>query len=186
MKRGKFTIFIGVIWQVIGLIPLTSNSQVRYWEYMNPKPTDNNLYSVYFTDAQKGFAVGAYSTILKTTNGGEIWSEDGRIKDPTKLASTFKTISFINEKDGYIAGLTGVLLTTDAGETWDTLPTGDLNLNIYSSAIAFFYSSLDTGFIAGTNPSTGEKELRTTTDRGVTWTTAVKLQDVSLVSIKKC
>jgi photosystem II stability/assembly factor-like uncharacterized protein len=178
MKRGKFTIFIGVIWQVIGLIPLTSNSQVRYWEYMNPKPTDNNLYSVYFTDAQKGFAVGAYSTILKTTNGGEIWSEDGRFKDPSKLASTFSTISFINENDGYIAGLTGVLLTTDAGETWDTLPTGDLNLNIYSSAIAFFYSSLDTGFIAGTNPSTGEKELRTTTDRGVTWTTAVKLQDV--------
>jgi hypothetical protein len=29
-----------------------------------------NLYSVYFTDANTGYAVGAVGTILKTTNGG--------------------------------------------------------------------------------------------------------------------
>jgi len=175
MKRGKFTIIFGVIWQVIVLIPLNSYSQDRYWEYLNPKPTANNLYSVYFTDAQKGFAVGAYNTILKTTNGGEIWSEDARFKDPSQLASTFSNISFINENDGYIAGLDRVLLTTNGGETWEVMPTGGLNLNLYSTAIASFYSSLDTGLIAGTNPLTNNYELRRTTDRGLAWTTVVTL-----------
>ncbi len=85
-------------------------------------------------------------------------------------------ISFINENEGYIAGVNGVFLTADAGETWDTLPTGDLNLNLNGvPACAYFYSSLDTGFIAGKNPSTGEWELRRTTDRGLTWSTVVHL-----------
>ena len=32
--------------------------------------TTNNLNSVFFTDANTGYAVGDYGTILKTTNGG--------------------------------------------------------------------------------------------------------------------
>ena len=34
------------------------------------KRTPNYLYSVYFTDANTGYAVGEGGTILKTTNGG--------------------------------------------------------------------------------------------------------------------
>ena len=36
----------------------------------------NNLYSVYFTDNQTGWAVGGYGTILKTTNGGGVTAVD--------------------------------------------------------------------------------------------------------------
>jgi len=34
----------------------------------------HDLYSVYFTDPSTGWAVGAYGTIIKTTNGGNNWS----------------------------------------------------------------------------------------------------------------
>ena len=43
------------------------------WFWQNPLPQGNPLTSIKFTDANTGYAVGYYGTIIKTTNGGSNW-----------------------------------------------------------------------------------------------------------------
>ena len=40
------------------------------WNWQNPIPQANDLFSVSFADAMHGTAVGAHGTILHTSNGG--------------------------------------------------------------------------------------------------------------------
>ncbi len=44
------------------------------WTWQNPLPQGNTLKSVYFTNANTGYAVGNYGTIIKTIDGGEQWT----------------------------------------------------------------------------------------------------------------
>jgi photosystem II stability/assembly factor-like uncharacterized protein len=44
----------------------------RNWIAQN-SGTSETLWTVYFTDANIGWAVGMWGTVLKTTNGGKIW-----------------------------------------------------------------------------------------------------------------
>ena len=49
------------------------NATMAQWFWQNPLPQGNHLTSIRFTDANTGYAVGDYGTILKTTNGGTNW-----------------------------------------------------------------------------------------------------------------
>ena len=46
------------------------NGAIGQWFWQNPFPQGNLLSSVFFTDANTGYAVGNVGTILKTLNGG--------------------------------------------------------------------------------------------------------------------
>jgi photosystem II stability/assembly factor-like uncharacterized protein len=39
---------------------------------------NHDLYSIHFTDATTGYAVGDNGTIIKTTNGGADWNLKGK------------------------------------------------------------------------------------------------------------
>ncbi|MEJ2594877.1 MAG: PKD domain-containing protein [bacterium] len=63
---------------------------------------------------QKGWAINAYGTILKTSDGGDTW---------TTITQTHSTllggITFADENTGYIATLDDkILKSTDGGDTW--------------------------------------------------------------------
>ena len=64
MKKISF-----LIW--LSFISILAFSQ---WTWQNPLPQGNSLSSVYFTDANTGYAVGGFGTIVKTTNGGTTWT----------------------------------------------------------------------------------------------------------------
>lgn len=119
------------------------------------------LRSICFLDLQRGFAVGEYGTILKTTDGGASW-----LPLASPIQRDFNAIAFVNDSTGYIAGgkeandsIRTILQTTDAGNTWTVLkdePGGWLT-DVY-------FLNRDTGYITGYQAT-----LLKTTDGGNTW-----------------
>lgn len=78
-----------------------------------PSGTPHALYSVYFTDANNGWAVGGYGTVLKTTNGGENW-----MLQTSGTSIQLNAIFFAGNKNGIIVGNNGkILRTTNGSET---------------------------------------------------------------------
>ncbi len=70
--------------------------------------------SIYFLDANNGFAVNVAGKIFKTTDAGATWSVV-QINQSGQINSVF----FTNQKTGYIVNVNGqILKTIDGGNTW--------------------------------------------------------------------
>lgn len=55
---------------ILGLMLVAATSYAQQaWYWQNPLPQGNHLESVYFTDANNGWAVGGYGTILSVEMG---------------------------------------------------------------------------------------------------------------------
>lgn len=94
--------------------------------------------SIHFIDAWTGWAVGRYSTFLKTTDGGLEWSKvkgvDNLLESPIDSLSYnfgFSDIFFTDAQRGWLIGnfygrtrnnLGGVFITSDGGATWHRVP----------------------------------------------------------------
>jgi len=108
-----------------------------------------SLNSVSFIDLQTGFVAGSKqanvfpynieSYLIKTTNGGSVWSEQ-----IVPNSGTLNSIYFIGSNNGYLVGGTVFYRTTNNGLNWITQ-------NCISPPIAIFYdvkfTSLNTGYI---------------------------------------
>jgi photosystem II stability/assembly factor-like uncharacterized protein len=119
--------------------------------------TNNNLRSVYFLDANTGYVVGDYGTILKTTDGGIDWIT--LMNDTTiSLCSVF----FTDYNIGYSVGTKETILKTiDGGATWTAQSSGLTDgLNLYS----IYFPAPDTGYVVG------ESSILKTIDGGRNWT----------------
>jgi len=79
------------------------------WEWQNPLPQGNTLSSVWFTDANTGYAVGGDygigGTILKTLDGGITWSTLS-IGTTNQLHS----VTFADANNGFAVGENGTIL----------------------------------------------------------------------------
>ncbi len=88
------------------------------WYWLNPLPHGHTVYSAYFIDANTGYAVGRFGTIIKTIDAGENWTEIFAPGIYKNLASVY----FTDANTGYAVGGYGAILkTTDAGENWTKL-----------------------------------------------------------------
>lgn len=109
-----------------GLI-LHSPDGGKTWEKQK-SGTNDYLFSVFFLDESRGFAVGDRSALLETADGGKNWKvrkiqrsfDDSNpdlalaMQDPI-----FYDIRFVDAQTGWISGEFGRLLkTTDGGQTW--------------------------------------------------------------------
>lgn len=122
------------------------------------------LQTIYFIDAQKGFAAGHSGILIKTVNGGNAWTADTL---PGGAAQRdYNSLFFTDTLTGYMAGgnrslsLRTILKTTDAGETW-AIVKDDEGAMLKS----IFFTSSDTGYAAGENGT-----ILKTTNGGVDWT----------------
>jgi photosystem II stability/assembly factor-like uncharacterized protein len=79
------------------------------WFQQSPLPTSNPLFSAFFINQNTGYAVGQYGTIVKTTNGGNLWFilESGTNQYLVK-------VFFTDINTGYIAGGNGLICTGSA------------------------------------------------------------------------
>ncbi|OFX35575.1 MAG: hypothetical protein A2X08_12795 [Bacteroidetes bacterium GWA2_32_17] len=136
------------------LISALSFSQ---WILQNPLLQSNTLYSVFFADANTGYATGAVGTIIKTTDAGSTWAAltSGTTND-------LHSVYFTDVNTGYAVGNSGTILkTSNAGNTWITLSSGTLNnLN------AVYFTDVNTGYAVGNSGT-----IRKTSNAGSTWTT---------------
>lgn len=140
-----------------------------------------DLNDIYFANANTGWAIGENSqnegVVLKTTEGGNSWSEVAANSDWDNLSEIY----FLNDQVGWVAGKLsnghGMLLSTDdGGATWTTeIGTEDG----YSGFLAFqFNVDENLGWITGE-----EGTILSTTDGGNSWSeqsshTSEDLEDV--------
>ena len=88
------------------------------WKLVESGVTDN-LYDIFFVNKQVGWAVGADSTIIKTTDEGATW-----FQQTGGYAEEYRCVYFLDEQRGWIGGTGGLVLhTTDGGESWEKQET---------------------------------------------------------------
>lgn len=114
-----------------------------------------------FVSASVGYACGSDGLLVKTTDGGETFTQ---LNPGTDVL--LYSIAFVDADTGYVGGASGTLLkTTDGGTTWNTIATGITNA-IYSvnapSANAVFFATNSVSSVSYTKKST---------DYGATWET---------------
>lgn len=81
-------------------------------------PVQSLLTSVYFTDADYGWAVGHDATILHTQDGGQSWQLQQFLP---KLDKPLMDVYFFNRQQGLAIGAYGMFYTTDnGGATWQS------------------------------------------------------------------
>jgi len=123
------------------------------------------LNSMYFINAEIGFAVGAKfndgGVILKTTDGGLKWEEQSSNDSYNILYSVY----FLDANIGFSSGDKGqIIRTIDGGKTW-TKYTSDTTRVISS----LFFSDKNTGFASGGNRGGDDGTFFQTLDGGETW-----------------
>jgi photosystem II stability/assembly factor-like uncharacterized protein len=84
----------------------------------------NDFYSIYFIDSLRGWTVGYNDVILKTVDGGNIWTIDHTTSNGRYLMSVF----FLDSLNGWAVGDFGEIYKYD-GNTW-TLQNSNLAQNI--------------------------------------------------------
>lgn len=126
---------------------LSTSDAGNSWTPITTPIAGRNLNSIVFLNSDTGFIAGGLKdsirTILKTTDGGTIWTV---LKD--EAGGGLNDIGFLNQTEGYIVGDSATLLkTTDGGMSWSpqTLPNilNDQSL----TTITFYKNSL--GLIGG-------------------------------------
>ena len=100
------------------LLGSTLFGQTSWYEI--PTGTDKKLNAIDFPSNNIGYIVGEDTTILKTTDGGQTWTQlglNGIIV--TGLNAHFTDIEFIDENTGFlVSGYSGVYKTVDGAQTW--------------------------------------------------------------------
>ncbi|HSH66179.1 MAG TPA: T9SS type A sorting domain-containing protein, partial [Bacteroidia bacterium] len=106
---------------------------------------NDNFSDVFFTNEEKGFALG--NILYRTTDGGNDWEENG---------PGGSCVYFINSTTGFIGNPGGIWKTTDAGENWYTT-------NGSNGASKIFFINETTGW------ATRDNIIFKTTDGGENW-----------------
>ncbi|MBS3956840.1 MAG: fibronectin type III domain-containing protein [Clostridiales bacterium] len=131
----------------------------RGWYWQNPIPQGNELRAIDFIGANKGFAVGANGTVLKTDTAGVVW--EALDSGVTTLLSG---VEFTDANTGWVVGASGVVRkTSDGGATWVAQ-----NANVGTAAMnAVSFVDADTGWSVGN----GGRIRHTSNGGATTWTT---------------
>ena len=110
---------------------LLSDDAGSTWQQAQ-SPTQATLTSVYFHDAQIGWAVGHDSVILKTTNGGKVWRQ---VYSAPEQQKPLLKVWFSNARNGYAIGAYGLYLhTQDGGVAWQPQKVMDADLHLNALA----------------------------------------------------
>jgi photosystem II stability/assembly factor-like uncharacterized protein len=96
----------------VAAFPVAAFSQT--WTRVRTE-TANDLVAVHFADAQHGYIAGAFSTLLKTSNGGDTWTPVAS----TPVSASYVSVAARSAEEVFI-GRVGLYRTGDSGSHWDT------------------------------------------------------------------
>ena len=153
----------------VSLIIIFSASIVHAQWSEQTSPTTNALYSVSIVDGSVAWIGGDLGVVLRTTNGGETWTNVGGGAIGTNPVYNIFGIDGSTAVCTASTSTTYIYRTTDGGATWT---------QVYSKAGGFMDAlwmfDSNNGFAYG-DPVSGNWELYKTTDGGATWTAAPAL-----------
>lgn len=98
---------------------------------------DLQFTAVRFINAEQGFAVGEFGTVIATTDGGETWEPKASIPNEFYPMAA----DFVDAQTGWVGGLSGVIWQTeDGGNSWQRqrTPTPTPVYNILASESGVF------------------------------------------------
>ncbi len=137
---------------LISVFLLSSSDTKSQW-VSQVMPSSFPVASCYFTGANTGYIVGYGNLILKTSNGGNSWTD---ISLPS-TAENMNSVWFLNDTTGFICSTRDSLLyTTNGGISWT-----NHFYTVYQSDRIFFINS-QTGWLTSNG-------LHKTTNAGINW-----------------
>ncbi|HWQ81000.1 MAG TPA: YCF48-related protein [Ignavibacteria bacterium] len=143
-----------------GVILKTTNGGTN-WINVNSLNLLKPFTKIQALDENVVYCVGMFKTIIKSTNGGVNWIilRNG----PSGTGFSLFALYFINSSTGWIGGKDNtpyIFKTTNGGETFDSIPTENLNQRVQD----FYFINASTGL--GCNDAGG---VRKTTNGGYNW-----------------
>ena len=158
-------------WTVGGALQIrkTTNRGVN-WVRQVPPPIAGVLNSVYFFDANTGFAIGRQgmyynSCIIKTTNGGVNWTE---VIVSTSAENELSGQYWFNSSTGWICGKNFLMKTTNGGANFINYFTGiPPTSNNANALLCINFQNPLTGWIGASNLD--KKNIYKTTNGGLNW-----------------
>jgi photosystem II stability/assembly factor-like uncharacterized protein len=129
------------------------NSHVQAGWFQQNSGTNERLNSCFFINQNTGWVTSQYGNLIKTTDGGNTWSNIQNLS-----SNSLFDIFFIDEFTGWIAGRERVWKTTNTGINWvqsDTIAGGYLN--------SLYFINNNTGWVVG------DYAIRKTTNGGLNW-----------------
>ncbi len=131
MKISKFSFFVTIVLPVL--------VYAQGWFAQN-SGTNKPLLDVHFTDNQHGWIASITNTILRTTDGGQIWFD----LEPVPSVNYY-AVYFVSPQEGWAVGNFGkIRYTTDGGTTWV-----DQNSTVSGALWDIYFIDDDHGWIAG-------------------------------------
>jgi photosystem II stability/assembly factor-like uncharacterized protein len=143
---------------VIAGVCVLASSTIGGWYWQNPKPTGNDLYDVWFSGQDTGYACGVL-TLLKTCDGGGHWDT---LHGPSGSCIQFPEDSRV----GFTALGRSIYRTVDAGQTWQ--PVFEASGTNTSFTAIDFPVDAETGYAACAYTADGGQVYKTT-DGGTNW-----------------
>lgn len=145
-------------------VVLLSDDAGQSFRQASAVPVSSPLTSVSFINAQTGWAVGHWGSVLLTEDGGEHWQVQRLTPEDDR---PLFAVHFFDQLDGVAVGLWSQVLTTrDGGRSWQQQsllpPAGarraDLNLmGLFADQHGALYATAERG------------QLLRSTDRGLSW-----------------
>jgi len=164
-QRGVLTGFAGILLILAGLFVMGVDNCRAETGYTNR----DDLFSIFFADAQNGWACGRWGTVLHTADGGKAWEVQ---KSGTQ--NTLSAICFVDPINGWAVGNSGTIIhTADGGKTWEN----------QDSPVPFYH--MDLCFVS---PLKGwvvseKTHILSTSNGGKTWEVQFSDEDYILKSI---
>lgn len=145
--------------EVVPVAPLT-------WRRTNAPIASSRTDDIWFIDPLLGWAVNSDGSIVKTTDGGDHWTE--QLSEPNVY---FRCIGFANSQSGWAGTLTRsrrLFHTKDGGTTWTIVaplpqlaPNKICGLSVVNDQVVYG---------SGTNHPSDVPRMIKTLDGGATWT----------------
>ena len=110
------------------------------WSWGSPRPQGNTLLAIDFVPGGRGYAVGAFGTVLRTDDGGASWTglRTGR-------TTQFDRLAVLGPDALVVGGGCSLRRSDDGGRTFKRLPFVAAESGCPAGLIAMSFASPDTG-----------------------------------------
>jgi photosystem II stability/assembly factor-like uncharacterized protein len=139
-------------------IILFTNDGGDHW-IIQAEASTSCLRSVYFVDSGNGWAVGTDGTLLRTTNGGTIWTSQWT----GSPYIDFNEVLFTDIQNGWMASESGLFKTSNGGTNWSMQVEGQFN--------SVFFITQNIGWASTWGLGYGPAFVFHTSDAFITWDT---------------